>query len=46
MAQTVCVLLDDVAEAQLTGIAGDRSRPLKHMLRARIILLSAARLSL
>ena len=45
MAQTVCVLLDDAAKSQLTGIAGDRSRPLKHILRARIILLSAKRLS-
>ena len=45
MAQTVCILLDDAAKAQLTGIAGDRSRPLKHILRARIILLSAERLS-
>ena len=45
MAQTVCILLDDAAKAQLTVIAGDRSRPLKHILRARIILLSAERLS-
>ena len=45
MSQTVCILLDDAAKAQLTGIAGDRSRPLKHILRARIILLSAERLS-
>jgi transposase len=45
MAQTVCILLDAAAKAQLTGIAGDRSRPLKHILRARIILLSAERLS-
>ncbi len=45
MAQTVCVLLDDAAKSQLTGIAVDRSRPLKHILRARIVLLSADRLS-
>ena len=45
MAQTVCVLLDDAAKSQLTGIAGDRSRPLKHIFRARIVLLSAERLS-
>ena len=45
MAQTVCVLLDHAVEGQLVAIAGDRSRPLKHILRARIVLLSAARLS-
>ena len=45
MAQTVCVLLDDTAQSQLTEIAGDRSRPLKHILRARIVLLSAERLN-
>lgn len=43
MAQTVCVLLDDATMSQLAGIAGDRSRPLKHILRARIVLLSAER---
>ena len=45
MAQTVCVLLDDATMSQLAGIAGDRSRPLKHTQRARIVLLSAERLS-
>lgn len=45
MAQTVCVLLDEATKARLTGIAGDRSRPLKHILRARIVLLSGERLS-
>ena len=45
MAQTVCVLLDDAAKARLTTIADDRSRPLKHILRARIVLLSAERLN-
>jgi transposase len=45
MAQTVCVLLDEAAASQLTAIADDRSRLLKHILRARIILLSAKRLT-
>jgi transposase/transcriptional regulator with XRE-family HTH domain len=45
MAQTVCVLLDDATMSQLAGIAGDRSRPLKHILRARIVLLSGKRLT-
>ncbi|MFD0939054.1 IS630 family transposase, partial [Methylobacterium trifolii] len=43
--QTVCVLLDETAQARLTAIAGDRSRPFKHLQRARIVLLSAERLS-
>ena len=45
MAQTVCVLLDGATESALSMIAGDRSRPLKHILRARIVLLSFERLS-
>ena len=45
MAQTVCVLLDDATKLALSTIAGDRSRPLKHILRARIVLLSFERLS-
>ena len=45
MAQTVCVLLDDTTTSQLAGIASDRSLPLKHILRARIVKLLAARLS-
>lgn len=45
MAQTVCVVLDDATTSQLAGIADNRSRPLKHILRARIILLSAERLT-
>lgn len=45
MAQTVCVLLDEVARERLTTIIGDRSRPFKHIQRARIVLLSAERLS-
>ncbi|GJD40824.1 hypothetical protein OICFNHDK_3300 [Methylobacterium bullatum] len=45
MAQTVCVLLDATDAARLAAIASDRSRPLKHTQRARIVLLSAERLS-
>lgn len=45
VAQTVSVLLDDAAKSQLAEIAGDRSRPLKHILRANIVLLSAEGLS-
>ena len=43
MAQTVCVLLDASDAARLVAIASDRSRPLKHTQRARIVLLSAER---
>lgn len=45
MAQTVCVLLDASDAARLAAIASDHSRPLKHIQRARIDLLSAERLS-
>ncbi len=45
MAQTVCVLLDEADRSRLIEIAEDRSRPLKHVLRARIVLLSAERRS-
>lgn len=45
MARTVCVLLDEAARARLTSIIGDRSRPFKHIQRARIVLHSAERLS-
>jgi len=34
------VLLDEAAKTRLTAVAEDRSRPLKHILRARIMLLS------
>jgi hypothetical protein len=40
MAETVCVLLDEAAKLALSAIAGDRSRPLKYIPRARIVLLS------
>jgi hypothetical protein len=44
MAQTVSILLSVDDRARLVAIVGDRNRPHKHVLRARIILLSADRL--
>jgi transposase len=44
MAQDVCILVNAEDRARLAVIAGDRSRPHKHVLRARIILFSAERL--
>jgi len=44
MAQTVCVMLSAEDRSRLQAIVGDRSRPLKHVCRARIILASAERL--
>src|SRR3954469_3554376 len=44
MAQTVCVIISAEDRARLAAIIGDRSRPLKHMQRARIVLQSADRL--
>lgn len=44
MAQTVSVLVSPEDRARLTALLGDRNRPLKHIQRARIILLSAERL--
>src|SRR5215831_8873649 len=44
MAQTVSILLGVDDRARLVAIVGDRNRPNKHVLRARIILLSADRL--
>ena len=44
MAQDVCVLVNAEDRVRLAAIAGDRSRPHKHVLRARIILQSADRL--
>ena len=38
MAQNVFVLLDDATKLALSTIAGDRSRPLKQILRASIVL--------
>lgn len=44
MSQAVCVLVNAEDRARLAAIAGDRSRPHKHVLRARIVLRSADRL--
>ncbi len=44
MAQDVCVILGAEDRARLAAIAGDRSRPHKHVQRARIVLFSAERL--
>ena len=44
MAQTVCVIVCTEDRARLAAIIGDRSRPLKHIQRARIVLSSADRL--
>jgi transposase len=41
MGQTVSVIVSAEDRARLAAIAGDRSRPLKHMQRARIVLHSA-----
>ncbi len=45
MAQEVCVIVSAEDRVQLAAVVGDRSRPLKHVQRARIILHSADRLS-
>src|SRR4051812_13138142 len=44
MAQTVCVILTEAEKARLRAISEDRSQPLKHIQRARVVLLSAERL--
>jgi transposase len=44
MAQTLSVIVSPEDRARLASIIGDRSRPLKHIQRARIILYSAERL--
>src|SRR6516165_4719364 len=44
MEQELCVLVSDEDRADLEAIIGDRNRPLKHVQRARIIVLSAERL--
>src|SRR6202795_3123915 len=44
MAQTVSVIVTTEERARLAAIVGDRSRPLKHVQRARIVLHSADRL--
>jgi transposase len=43
MAQDVCVIVSTEDRARLAAIVGDRGRPLKHVQRARIVLLSAER---
>ncbi len=45
MAQDVCVIVEAEDRARLAAIVGDRSRPLKHVQRARIVLFSAERLA-
>ena len=44
MAQEVCVVVGAEDRARLTAMVGDRSRPLKHLQRSRIVLFSADRL--
>jgi transposase len=44
MAQTVCLILTEADEARVSAIVTDRARPLKHIQRAHIVLLSAKRL--
>ena len=44
MGQDVCVLVNADDRARLSAIAGSGSRPYRHVVRARIILQSAARL--
>jgi transposase len=45
MSQTVSVIVSAEDRAQLAAIIGDRSRPLKHVQRAKIVLHSADRLA-
>ena len=44
MAQELCVVVSDGDRARLEAIVSDRNRRLKHVQRARIVLLSADRL--
>lgn len=44
MAQTVSIILSDEERERLEAIASDRSRALKHIQRAKIVLFSAERL--
>ena len=44
MAQELCVIVGDEDRARLEAIVGDRNRLLKHVQRARIVLLCAERL--
>src|SRR5689334_8670660 len=43
MAQTLCPLVSAGDRLRLAAIVGDRNRPQKHVVRARIVLLSADR---
>ena len=43
MAQTTCVIISTADRERLQAIVGDRSRPQKHVERARIVLASADR---
>jgi hypothetical protein len=45
MAQDICVIVGAGDRARLAAIIADRNRPQKHVQRARIVLLSADRLS-
>jgi hypothetical protein len=44
MAQELCVVVSEEDRVRLEAIIGDRTRPVKHVQRARIVLLSAERL--
>lgn len=44
MAQTVSVIVSPEDRTRLAAVIGDRNRPLKHVQRVRIVLLSADRL--
>ncbi|SFU46798.1 hypothetical protein SAMN02799631_00779 [Methylobacterium sp. 174MFSha1.1] len=44
MTQTVCLIPNAADLAHLSALVADRAQPLKHVERARIILLSAERL--
>ena len=45
MAQDLCVIVGTEDRVRLATVVGDRGRPLKHVQRARIVLLSAERLT-
>ena len=45
MAQELCVVVSEEDRVRLEAIIGDRTRPVKHVQRARIVLLSAERLA-
>ena len=44
MTQELCVVVSNDDRVHLEAIIGDRTRPVKHVQRARIVLLSAERL--